>query len=170
MTVRLRALVPAMTPTPSASLPDALARVGVQRVLLEALPAGVSVQAHKDADGVHVFGDAPAALVDIVAGLHLDEAIVEALVTDEGAVWLTDLLFADGDDLTDTPLIDRLDRLGEVAPASVMPERVVAEFPALADAFARHVAERGGRQVGVRDPGSRWTPGPAGDAWLVLAD
>ena len=41
---------------------------------------------------------------------------------------------------------------------------------ALADAFARHVAERGGRQVGVRDPGSRWTPGPAGDAWLVLAD
>lgn len=158
--------VPAVEPTPAASLGEALGRAAGRPVLVEALLGGVPVQAHRDGDQVTLFGDVPDpdAVRAAVLSLEASSAVVDA-VADADGVRFTDLLLLDGRSWVGRPAGERLAELAEVAPVAHMVERTAPMVPAWAEAFVEHLRARGGRGVSVRlADAPRGAPG----AWQVV--
>jgi len=77
------------------------------------------------------------------------------------ATFLFDLLHLDGDDLLDTPLEERIARLGEVAPSLRVPS-VVTSDPATAERVLTDAIDAGHEGVVVKDARSLYSAGRRG--------
>ena len=76
-----------------------------------------------------------------------------------------DCLHADGDDLLDTPLVERRERLDAVSTAGVADYETVTE-PAALDRLERDALAAGHEGLMVKNPDSAYTPGSRGGDWL----
>ncbi|HWJ44069.1 MAG TPA: ATP-dependent DNA ligase [Gaiellaceae bacterium] len=170
------------------SVADAVAGFGASSV--EWKLDGIRIQIHRRDDDVRIYtrnlNEITAALPGIVGavlGLPVSQAVLdgEALwMSDEGpaafqdtvsligtegiATFLFDVLHVDGDDLLDTPLRERSERLAAIAaelkiPGTFTSDAVEAER-VLEDALAA-----GHEGVVVKDAGSLYAAGRRGKAW-----
>ena len=78
-----------------------------------------------------------------------------------------DVLRAEGTDVIDRPLTERLEVLDAVAPGLVMPRLVTAE-PAQAEAFVADTLAAGHEGVMIKDASSPYVAGRRGKAWRKL--
>jgi DNA ligase 1 len=78
-----------------------------------------------------------------------------------------DVLRAEGTDLIDRPLTERLDVLDAAAPGLVMPRLITAE-PAQAEAFVTATLAAGHEGVMIKDASSAYVAGRRGKAWRKL--
>lgn len=166
---------------------DALAATG--RASVEWKLDGVRIQVHKDITGVRVW---TRNLNEITAGVPEVVRIVEDLpaatvvldgevlgVEDDGSPlkfqdtvthgttalpFFFDLLHHDGDDLLDTPLVERLERLSTVVGDRRVPG-VVTEDPDEAGAVLHEALTRGHEGVVVKAADSPYQAGRRGTAW-----
>lgn len=115
-----------------------------------------------DEAGVDVSAD-HTDIVDSLAGIDGTDYLIEGVETPDGT-WLTDLHAHDGVDWSARPLGERLAQLGEISPVKLMPERTTVEIALVAQAFLRHLRERGFVGAVVRDPS---TPLTADAPWGV---
>ena len=76
-----------------------------------------------------------------------------------------DCLHADGDDLLDTPLRERHDRLTAVLPDAAVDRTLVDESAAI-ESIETAALEAGHEGVMLKDPDSAYTPGDRGQTWL----
>ena len=78
-----------------------------------------------------------------------------------------DVLLIDGEPLLDLPLVDRIDRLGEVAPVELMVQRTITPFPQVAEAFTEHVLAQGQEGVVVKSLDAPYEAGRRGSGCAV---
>jgi ATP-dependent DNA ligase I len=111
-------------------------------------------------DGEALWMDAygPASFQDTVSQIDAD-APPEGIVT-----FLFDLLHLDGDDLLDTPLIQRAARLEALAPQLKIPGSITSA-PADAQRVLDESLAAGHEGVVVKDAASRYAAGRRGGAW-----
>jgi DNA ligase-1 len=84
------------------------------------------------------------------------------------SLFVFDCLHADGDDLIDKPLVDRLERLGALLPPAQSVPRLVTSERAAAQAFLDGALELGHEGVMAKAPDSRYEAGSRGAAWLKI--
>jgi DNA ligase-1 len=126
--------------------------------IVEAVRGLAVEQAVLDGEAIWMGGDGPAPFQDTVSQIDAD-APPEGIRT-----FLFDLLHVDGEDLLDTPLEQRAERLEAVAPHLRVPSLLTSEPSegerVLSDALAaRHEG------VVVKDAGSLYAAGRRGKAW-----
>lgn len=185
-------------PMLAASAPSVADAMGAaphgRAVAVEAKLDGIRIQAHKRGDEVRLYTRSLdevtnrfPSIVDAVRSIEADTLIVdgEALALDEsgrprlfqdtasGAAgelvpFFFDALLIDGEPLIDLPLIQRIERLGEVAPVKHMVQRTTTPFPAVAEAFAAHVLAQGHEGVVVKDLAAPYEAGRRGSAWVKV--
>ena len=81
------------------------------------------------------------------------------------SLFLFDLLHADGDDLLDLPLRERVARLDGIAPAPLRAERIVTADADEGESFLDATLERGHEGVMVKDLDAPYEAGRRGKAW-----
>ena len=107
-----------------------------------------------DGEALWMSDDGPAAFQDTVS-----------LIDTEGiATFLFDVLHVDGEDLLDTPLRDRSDRLCAIAPALKIPGTFTSDA-ADAERVLDDALEAGHEGVVVKDADSLYAAGRRGKAW-----
>jgi DNA ligase-1 len=79
-----------------------------------------------------------------------------------------DCVHADGEDLIDRPLRDRLERLARVVPATLNVPRLLSSDAALAQKFFDGARALGHEGVMAKDPASRYEAGSRGAMWLKI--
>ena len=84
------------------------------------------------------------------------------------SLFIFDCLHADGEDLIDKPLAERLDRLGAIAPPSLRVPRLVTGDGGAARAFLDGALALGHEGVMAKAPESRYEAGSRGAAWLKI--
>jgi DNA ligase-1 len=133
--------------------------------ITEALPGIVDAvrrlpvtQAVLDGEALWMGEDGPAAFQDTVSQLD-GHAPPEGVVT-----FLFDVLHLDGEDLLDTPLEQRADRLEAIAPELRIPA-VVTSDPAEAERVQEEALSAGHEGVVIKDAASLYTAGRRGKTW-----
>jgi ATP-dependent DNA ligase I len=79
-----------------------------------------------------------------------------------------DCLHADGDDLIDKPLVERLERLGAIVPPKLAVPRLVTSERGAAQAFLDGALGLGHEGVMAKAPDSLYEAGSRGAAWLKI--
>jgi len=79
-----------------------------------------------------------------------------------------DLLLADGDDLLDRPLSERVARMSELVPEANLVPRLVTADPAAAKAFLDDTLHSGHEGVVVKSLDSPYSAGRRGSAWVKV--
>jgi DNA ligase-1 len=115
-------------------------------------------QAVLDGEAIWMADDGPAAFQDTVAQIDAD-APPEGIRT-----FLFDLLHVDGEDLLDTPLEQRAERLEALAPHLRVPSIVTSE-PSEGERVLDESLAAGHEGVVVKDAGSLYAAGRRGKAW-----
>ena len=115
-------------------------------------------QAVLDGEALWMLDGGPAAFQDTVSQIDTD-APPEGIVT-----FLFDLLHLDGEDLLDTPLTERLARLGAIAPGLVIPGVLTAD-PEEGERVLEASLAAGHEGVVVKDAASPYAAGRRGGAW-----
>jgi ATP-dependent DNA ligase I len=115
-------------------------------------------QAVFDGEALWMGEDGPGAFQDTVSSID-SEAPPEGVQT-----FLFDLLHVDGDDLLDTPLELRAERLGAIAPDLKIPG-IFTSDPQEAQRVLDEALRAGHEGVVVKDAASRYTAGRRGKAW-----
>jgi DNA ligase-1 len=115
-------------------------------------------QAVFDGEALWMGDDGPAAFQDTVSQIDGD-APPEGIVT-----FLFDVLHVDGDDLLDTPLVERAARLEAIAPQLKIPA-VVTSDPEQAQLVLDEALRAGHEGVVVKDAASPYAAGRRGKAW-----
>jgi DNA ligase 1 len=115
-------------------------------------------QAVFDGEALWMSEDGPAAFQDTVSQID-SEAPPEGIVT-----FLFDLLHVDGDDLLDTPLEERAQRLEAIAPQLRIPA-VVTSDPDEGGRVLDDALEAGHEGAVVKDAASLYAAGRRGKAW-----
>jgi DNA ligase 1 len=133
--------------------------------ITEALPGIVDAvqrlpvtQAVFDGEALWMSEDRPAAFQDTVSQIDSD-APPEGIVT-----FLFDLLHVDGDDLLDTPLEQRAERLESIAPHLKIPSLLTSD-PEEGQRVLDDALQAGHEGVVVKDAGSLYGAGRRGKAW-----
>jgi DNA ligase-1 len=174
---------------------DALA--AFERAAVEWKLDGIRIQIHRRADDVRIYtrnlNDITHALpgiVDAVRGLPLRQVVLdgEALwMSDDGpaafqdtvaridtdaqpegiTTFLFDLLHVDGEDLLDTPLQERSERLAAIAPQLKIPGTFTSD-PAEGQRVLDDALSAGHEGVVVKDAASLYAAGRRGKAWLKV--
>jgi DNA ligase 1 len=124
---------------------DAVLRLPVQQVVL-------------DGEALWMGDDGPAAFQDTVSQIDAD-APPQGIVT-----FLFDLLHVDGDDLLDTPLEERAERLATLAPDLKIPA-VITSDPEEGQRVLDEALSAGHEGVVVKDAASLYAAGRRGKAW-----
>jgi DNA ligase 1 len=150
------------------SIPGALG--GLERASVEWKLDGIRIQIHRRGDDVRVYTrnlndvthDLPGS-VDAALQLPVRQAVLdgEALA---GGTFLFDLLHVDGEDLLDTPLERRSDRLAELAPELKVPGVLTADLDE-AQLVLDSALAAGHEGVVVKDAASLYAAGRRGKAW-----
>jgi ATP-dependent DNA ligase len=150
------------------SIPDALA--GFERASVEWKLDGIRIQIHRRGDDVRVYTrnlndvthDLPGS-VDAALRLSVQQAVLDGEALGAGT-FLFDLLHVDGEDLLDTPLERRRERLAALAPELKVPGTFTSDAGeaqlVLDDALAA-----GHEGVVVKDAASLYAAGRRGKAW-----
>jgi DNA ligase-1 len=115
-------------------------------------------QAVFDGEALWMGRDGPAAFQDTVSRIDC-ESPPEGVVT-----FLFDLLHADGDDLLDTPLERRAERLDAIAPHLKIPAFLTSD-PAEGECVLVEALSAGHEGVVVKDAASLYAAGRRGKAW-----
>jgi DNA ligase 1 len=118
-------------------------------------------QAVLDGEALWMSDDGPAPFQDTVARID-NEARPEGIAT-----FLFDLLHVDGEDLLDTPLEDRSDRLAALAPQLKIPGTFTSDSAA-AQRVLDDALRAGHEGVVVKDAASLYAAGRRGKAWLKV--
>jgi DNA ligase-1 len=150
------------------SIPDALA--GFERASVEWKLDGIRIQIHRRGADVRVYtrnlNDVTHDLhgsVDAALQLPLEQAVLDGEALGAGTFFF-DLLHLDGEDLLDTPLERRLERLAALAPELKVPGTFTSDADeaqlVLDDALAA-----GHEGVVVKDAASLYAAGRRGKAW-----
>ena len=84
------------------------------------------------------------------------------------SLFVFDCLHADGDDLIDKPLVERLERLGAIVPSAHSVARLVTSDRGAAQAFLDGALELGHEGVMAKAPRSLYEAGSRGAAWLKI--
>ena len=124
---------------------DAVVRLPVQQAVL-------------DGEALWMGDDGPAAFQDTVSQIDSDPP-PEGIVT-----FLFDLLHVDGDDLLDTPLLERAARLETLAPHLKIPAAITSE-PEKGQRILDESLSHGHEGVVVKDAASLYAAGRRGKAW-----
>ena len=159
---------------------------------------GARVQVHREDDRVAVYtrslNDVTAAVPEVVEavralpahGLILDGEVIA--LSDEGrplpfqdtmsrfkknsslplTAFFFDLLYHDGDHLLDHPLVERLNRLDDVVPASLRVPRLTTADADEAQRFQADALERGHEGVMAKAPNASYAAGRRGSAWVKV--
>jgi DNA ligase-1 len=195
VTVRVFTPVQPMLAASAPSVAEALDKAGPGRpVAIEAKLDGIRIQAHKRGDEVRLYTrsldevtDRLPEVVEAVRRIDAETLIVdgEALALDasgrprlfqdtaSGAAgglvpFFFDVLLIDDEPLLDLPLVDRIDRLGEVAPVELMVQRTITPFPQVAEAFTEHVLAQGQEGVVVKSLDAPYEAGRRGSGWVKV--
>jgi len=96
--------------------------------------------------------------------LDVEERTVELPLS----LFVFDCLHAEGEDLIDKPLADRLERLGEIVPASLAVPRLVTTDRGAAQSFLDGALALGHEGVMAKSSGSLYEAGSRGAAWLKI--
>jgi DNA ligase 1 len=115
-------------------------------------------QAVFDGEAIWMGENGPAAFQDTVSRID-SEAAPEGIVT-----FLFDLLHLDGDDLLDTPLEQRAERLESVAPQLRIPSTLTSD-PDAGQRVLDEALAAGHEGVVVKDAASLYSAGRRGKAW-----
>jgi DNA ligase-1 len=115
-------------------------------------------QAVFDGEALWLAEDGPAAFQDTVARID-SEAQPEGVAT-----FLFDVLHADGEDLLDTPLRERIGRLAAIAPELKIPGVLTSDAGA-AERVLDNALSAGHEGVVVKDAASLYAAGRRGKAW-----
>ena len=83
-------------------------------------------------------------------------------------VFLFDLLYLDGRDVTELPSRERSDLLASIAPPAALAPRLVTDDPDAAQAFAQDALDRGHEGVVVKSLDAPYNAGRRGSAWLKV--
>ncbi len=129
--------------------------------LVRALPATDLVL---DGEVLGLEGGRPEAFQETMSRFGRDDPAGHGLTL---RPFFFDVLRAEGTDVIDRPLTERLDVLDAVAPGLVMPRLVTAE-PAQAEAFVAATLSAGHEGVMVKDASSAYVAGRRGKAWRKL--
>lgn len=181
-----------MLASTAASVAEAVA--GFERSSVEWKLDGIRIQIHRQGDEVRIYTrnlnditDALPGIVDAVKGLPVRQVVLdgEALWMDisgpgsfqetvsqidrdappEGVVtFLFDLLHIDGEDLLDSPLIERAKRLEELAPDLKIPS-IITSDPDEAQSVLDEALDAGHEGAVVKDAASVYAAGRRGKAW-----
>jgi DNA ligase-1 len=111
-----------------------------------------------DGEALWMGEDGPAAFQDTVAQIDSD-APPEGIAT-----FLFDVLHVDGEDLLDTPLRDRAERLTAIAPDLEIPRRLTSD-PVEGQRVLDEALRAGHEGVVVKDAASLYAAGRRGKAW-----
>jgi len=84
------------------------------------------------------------------------------------SLFVFDCLHAEGEDLIDKPLTERLDRLGRIVPPGLEVPRLMTSDRGAAQAFLDGALDLGHEGVMAKAPGSLYEAGSRGAAWLKL--
>jgi len=154
------------------SVADAVTDFGVSSV--EWKLDGIRMQIHRRGDDVRTYtrnlNDITHALpgiVDVVRTLPVHQVVLdgEALSMSDGiATFLFDVLHVDGEDLLDTPLRERSERLQAIAPELKIPGTFTSD-PAEAERVLADALQAGHEGVVVKDAESLYAAGRRGKAW-----
>jgi len=150
------------------SIPDAIA--GFERASVEWKLDGIRIQIHRGGDGVRVYTrnlndvthDLPG-VVDAALQLPVQQAVLDGEALG-GGTFLFDLLHVDGEDLLDTPLERRTERLAELAPQLKVPGTLTADADE-AQRVLDNALAAGHEGVVVKDAASLYAAGRRGKAW-----
>jgi DNA ligase 1 len=115
-------------------------------------------QAVFDGEALWMGADGPAAFQDTVSRLD-SAAPPEGIVT-----FLFDVLHLDGEDLLDTPLLERAARLESIAPKLKIPSRLTSD-PDESEQVLEDALGAGHEGVVVKDAASLYAAGRRGKAW-----
>ncbi len=129
--------------------------------IVEAVRGLAVEQAALDGEALWMGEGGPAAFQETVAQIDSD-APPEGVVT-----FLFDLLHVDGDDLLDSPLVERAERLAQVAPQLKIPGVLTSE-PDEAQRVLDESLRAGHEGLVVKDAASRYDAGRRGKAWLKV--
>jgi len=158
---------------------------------------GVRIQVHKDGDAVHVasrsLDDLTARMpevAELVRGLPAERLVLdgEAISLDEAGAprafqdtasraasggsglspYFFDLLLHDDTDLVDAPTRERLARLAEVVPSSLLVPRLVTEDLATAEEFLADTVRSGHEGVVVKSLRAPYAAGRRGSSWVKV--
>jgi ATP-dependent DNA ligase I len=124
---------------------DAVRRLGVRQGVF-------------DGEALWMGESGPATFQDTVSRID-SEAVPEGVVT-----FLFDLLHVDGEDLLDTPLAERTERLEEVAPQLKVPG-ILTSDPEVGQRVLDEALRAGHEGVVVKDAASLYGAGRRGKAW-----
>ncbi len=174
------------------SMDEAVA--GFDRASVEWKLDGIRIQIHRRRDEVRIYTrnlneitQALPGIVEAVLGLAVEQAVldgealwmgergpaafqetvaqIDSRAPPEGVVtFLFDLLHVDGEDLLDTPLEERVARLGEIAPQLRIPG-VFTSDPATAQRVLDESLRAGHEGAVVKDAASTYGAGRRGKAW-----
>ncbi|HEY3516931.1 MAG TPA: ATP-dependent DNA ligase, partial [Gammaproteobacteria bacterium] len=84
------------------------------------------------------------------------------------SLFVFDCLHADGEDLIDKPLVDRLERFGAIVPPELRVPRLVTSDRGAAQAFLDGALRLGHEGVMAKAPDSLYEAGSRGAAWLKI--
>jgi DNA ligase-1 len=186
-----RPILPMLAST-AASGPEAVEDLG--RSSVEWKLDGIRIQVHRRGDEVRIYTrnlndvtDTLPGIVDAVSRLPVTQAVfdgealwmsqhgpatfqetvsqIDADPPPEGVVtFLFDVLHADGEDLLDTPLEERVARLEALAPHLKIPSVITTEPRAAQDVLDEALGA-GHEGIVVKDAASRYSAGRRGKAW-----
>jgi DNA ligase 1 len=175
-----RPILPMLAST-AASAAEAVATF--ERSSVEWKLDGIRIQIHRRGDDVRIYTrnlneitETLPGIVEAVRRLAVTQAVLdgEALwrgeeidsgAPPEGVVtFLFDLLHVDGEDLLDTPLLDRAARLEAIAPQLRIPSVVTSE-PDTAGRVLEEALSAGHEGIVVKDAASLYKAGRRGKAW-----
>ncbi len=129
--------------------------------VVRALPATELVL---DGEVLGLEGERPEAFQDTMSRFGRDDPAGHGLAL---RPFFFDVLRADGADVIDRPLRERLEVLDAVAPGLVMP-RLVTSSPADAESFVTATLAAGHEGVMIKDASSPYVAGRRGKAWRKL--
>jgi DNA ligase 1 len=163
-----------MLATTAESVADALTGFGLASV--EWKVDGIRIQIHRRADDVRVYtrnlNDITGSLPGIVSAARalpatqivLDGEALPMSESGSAATFLFDLLHVDGEDLLDTPLRERSERLAAIAPGLKIPGAFTADASS-AERVLDEALAAGHEGVVVKDAASAYAAGRRGKAW-----
>ncbi len=119
-----------------------------------------------DGEVVAVDDDgAPLPFQEILRRFRRKHDVAKAQEEVEVQLWAFDCLHADGEDLLDTPLVERHDRLTEILESGVSTLTVTDDPEAVADIEA-DALDAGHEGIMLKDADSTYSPGRRGKEWL----
>lgn len=173
-------------------LAEAIEQVGLP-CFVDAKLDGIRVQVHRRGGEISVWSRTLDDLTgrhpridQVVAGLPGGDLVLDGealLVDDQGRArpfqettskggrlqpFFFDLLHADGEDLIDLPLRERVTRLADLVPAEWLAERAEVQSLGEAESVWEQTLAHGHEGVVVKDPHSAWSAGRRGAGWIKV--